>query len=219
MLNRALRKTRPQAPPKGTHSERLAAIFDECSWPRAYYDTTVQLCRLVDPTLVIEVGVAFGYHARHLLSHLPSIHYVGVDPYPGAYDPHDKFPAEVSRIFELPASQAMDTLFHTVTSDLTKEFGERFVLLRSDSRMASREFVDESVDVVFIDGDHRYDAVLSDLTLWWPKLRCGGLMIGDDYSWPQVQAAVTHFADQMHLNAMSVEQTDSRHKIYMLIKD
>ena len=54
-------------------------------------------------------------------------------------------------------------------------------------------FVDESVRFVFIDADHSYDAVLSDLKEWWPKLRKGGIFAGHDYgvkAWPGVKRAV-----------------------------
>jgi len=34
---------------------------------------------------------------------------------------------------------------------------------------------------VYIDGDHTYRAVVQDLAIWWPKLKKGGIMSGDDY--------------------------------------
>jgi len=38
----------------------------------------------------------------------------------------------------------------------------------------------ETVDLLFIDGDHRYPAVRSDIALWTPKVRPGGLVCGHD---------------------------------------
>lgn len=35
-------------------------------------------------------------------------------------------------------------------------------------------------DVVFIDGDHRYDAVAADIAAWLPKVRPGGVLCGHD---------------------------------------
>ena len=40
---------------------------------------------------------------------------------------------------------------------------------------------DESLDYVYIDGDHTIAGVIRDCVLWWPKLRPGGLFFGDDY--------------------------------------
>ena len=34
---------------------------------------------------------------------------------------------------------------------------------------------------MFIDAQHHFDAVLEDLTLWFPKLRTGGVLAGHDW--------------------------------------
>lgn len=47
---------------------------------------------------------------------------------------------------------------------------------------ASKEFQDESLDLVFIDADHSYEAVKKDMDNWWPKLKKGGIMAGHDYA-------------------------------------
>ena len=36
-------------------------------------------------------------------------------------------------------------------------------------------------DFIFIDADHRYDAVWADLNHWWPKVKNGGICAGHDY--------------------------------------
>jgi hypothetical protein len=40
---------------------------------------------------------------------------------------------------------------------------------------------DESLDFVYIDGDHSFDAVMLDLILWSRKVRKGGFVGGHDY--------------------------------------
>jgi len=42
-------------------------------------------------------------------------------------------------------------------------------------------FSDESLDFVFIDGNHKYEYVKADLEAWYPKVRQGGIIAGDDY--------------------------------------
>lgn len=46
---------------------------------------------------------------------------------------------------------------------------------------AARIFRDETADLVFIDADHRYEAVLEDIRGWLPKVRSGGIICGHDY--------------------------------------
>lgn len=37
------------------------------------------------------------------------------------------------------------------------------------------------IDCLYVDADHTYESVLADLRAWWPHLRVGGLIAGDDY--------------------------------------
>jgi len=61
----------------------------------------------------------------------------------------------------------------------------RVVIHRNPSVDAAKEFPDGSVDFVYLDADHRYHAVLADLSAWWPKVKAGGALAGDDYDLPQ----------------------------------
>jgi hypothetical protein len=46
-----------------------------------------------------------------------------------------------------------------------------------------------SFDLVYIDADHRFDAVLLDTVLSWSLVRVGGYLIWDDYLWGDPQIA------------------------------
>lgn len=54
--------------------------------------------------------------------------------------------------------------------------------IRSRSVAAARRYADESFDWIFIDANHTREAARADLQAWWPKLRQGGLLSGDDYA-------------------------------------
>lgn len=56
---------------------------------------------------------------------------------------------------------------------------------RIPSIEAVNTFPDNYFDFVFIDGDHQFESVYSDISLYYPKVRTGGFFGGDD--WPGVQ--------------------------------
>ena len=163
-----------------------------CSWFGSY-GIVPHLAQMVDAENILEIGVAYGYHADFLCTVLPNIQYVGVDPYLADYDPDDIFSKDVERLFgEKEPQQAMDRLFNIVRSNLQK-FEGRAKLLREKSWDAAGQFEDNSLDLVYIDGDHTYQGVVKDLMFWFPKVRKGGMICGDDIGWPGVKRAVDEF--------------------------
>lgn len=68
---------------------------------------------------------------------------------------------------------------------------------RMTSEEASKKFKDDSVDVIFIDGDHSYEGVKKDLECWFPKIKSGGVIAYDDYPrWPSIVKAVHEFHEK-----------------------
>tara|TARA_R100000388_G_C7169622_1_gene123252 strand:- start:34 stop:672 length:639 start_codon:yes stop_codon:yes gene_type:complete len=66
---------------------------------------------------------------------------------------------------------------------------------KSDNQNILDFFDDKSVFGVIVDGNHTYDAVKQDIINWWPKIKDGGIMVGDDVSLESVkQAAFDGFA-------------------------
>lgn len=59
--------------------------------------------------------------------------------------------------------------------------GGRSEVWRTTSAEAAKRVEDESLDFVYIDARHDYDAVLEDVRLWLPKVRPGGVLAGHDY--------------------------------------
>lgn len=57
----------------------------------------------------------------------------------------------------------------------------RFEIWKMSTVQASTEVRNGSISFVYIDASHSYADVKADIEAWWPKLKVGGLMGGDDY--------------------------------------
>ncbi len=62
-------------------------------------------------------------------------------------------------------------------------------LITTESPRCAEIYKDKSIDFVFIDGDHSYDAVIKDIKAWLPKIKTGGILSGHDYEIPSVKKA------------------------------
>ncbi len=93
--------------------------------------------------------------------------------------------------------------------DVKKIFDEKMKsyskvkVLKMTSVEAAKHFSDNSVDVVYIDGDHKYESVKKAIQTWLPKIKNGGLITGHDITSDNVRKAIDellgdidiHFAD------------------------
>lgn len=61
----------------------------------------------------------------------------------------------------------------------------------------------QPIDFLYVDADHGYRGVLADLESWWPHVRPGGLIVGDDYEhslYPGVKRAWDEFESENRLS-------------------
>ena len=60
---------------------------------------------------------------------------------------------------------------------------EYITSIKGDSKEVYKQFKDESIDYLFIDGDHNHEGFSQDIKLWYPKVKFGGIFSGHDYIW------------------------------------
>jgi hypothetical protein len=53
--------------------------------------------------------------------------------------------------------------------------------IQADTVEAAARFADGSIDFLYIDASHTYRGVMRDLAAWFPKVRTGGTLAGDDW--------------------------------------
>jgi len=67
-------------------------------------------------------------------------------------------------------------------------FNDCIVPIRTDSAFASNIMTENFADMIFIDGDHRYNPLYRDIINMRPKLKKGGIICGHDFekSWEKI---------------------------------
>ncbi len=76
----------------------------------------------------------------------------------------------------------MDARYEAVRQRFAPEIERGQVeIIRDFSDRASMLIPNGSLDFVYVDGLHTYEGVKSDLANYYPKLKSGGLIFGDDY--------------------------------------
>lgn len=79
-----------------------------------------------------------------------------------------------------------------------------------DSLIAAARFGSASCDFVLLDGSHDYVSVLADLDAWWPKVKSGGVIAGDDYRKQGVFDAVTDFFEHYKVESHGGKRPDDK---------
>jgi glycosyltransferase involved in cell wall biosynthesis len=89
----------------------------------------------------------------------------------------------------------------SIFKDNIKQHGFDVELYHMTTNEASKE-INEKFDLIFIDADHSYDAVVQDLENWIPK--CKGVIAGHDYELDDVRRAVLNkFKDVDYIHSVN----------------
>lgn len=120
-----------------------------------------------------EIGVASGEYSEHILKYWKGQKLFSIDPWM-------EYPREVYRD-NANVSQTRQEEFYQRTVNRLKEYGNRSVMLRKTSAEAVKQFNNGTLDFVYIDARHHYEAVKEDIALWRPKVKRGGILAGHDY--------------------------------------
>jgi hypothetical protein len=116
----------------------------------------------------VEVGSFKGEFARTILEKWEGVLYM-VDPWYELEDYNDMSNIGLNQDAYLEAMRSIN------------DFRDRAYMLRCLSKQAVDLFPDESLDFVYIDGNHEYSYVVQDIKLWYPKVKKGGIVAGHDY--------------------------------------
>lgn len=135
----------------------------------------------------VEIGVAFGANMKHLLENTNLEKLYGIDPY------EKEGLLELTTYYNFEKEFGSYDCFYEHVSELLKPFGTRAKLIRMYSQYAHTKFRNNSLDFVFIDGDHF--AIEEDVKNWEKKVRRGGYIMGHDWNHPNYQNITAFLKD------------------------
>lgn len=125
--------------------------------------------------LAVEIGTFTGQNAIIMASYFEKI--IAIDPWVNGYDNTD-------------IASSVDF------NEVEKIFNERIlnykniIHIRKTSIEAASLFEDQSIDLVYIDGDHQEESVIKDINCWKPKIKKNGILAGHDFNFTSVQNAI-----------------------------
>ncbi len=85
-------------------------------------------------------------------------------------------------------------------------------IYREYSSLAVKHFPNDYFDLIYIDADHTYSGCLADIENWYPKLKKGKFLTGDDYVRTvepvgiryNVKKAANDFAEKINLSVYEI---------------
>jgi cephalosporin hydroxylase len=116
----------------------------------------------------VEIGTDKGDFADFLLENSQCKKLYCVDPYTSYSEYKDSI-----------NNTTGNKLYNEVKLKLITRHGDRVEIIKNFSRYAST-YLPNDLDFVYLDGNHSYKYVLEDLESWYPKVRKGGYIVGDD---------------------------------------
>ncbi len=85
--------------------------------------------------------------------------------------------------FEMGTEVAKEKKIYETYLENTAHVKDYITTIIGNSQEVYKQFEDESIDYLFIDGDHSHEGFAIDIKLWYPKVKKGGIVSGHDYIW------------------------------------
>jgi len=153
--------------------------------------------------IFVEIGVWKGHSVLYLAERVKelkkNIKIYAIDTFEGSEEHQESELIKQGLLYE--------TYLHNI-----EPLKEYITTIQGSSHDVHTQFENESIDFLFIDADHSYEAVKKDLKLWYPKVKKGGIISGHDYMW--IDARVKRAVDEFFLfTGVFLDAGDSWYKV------
>lgn len=149
------------------------ALRDLCANSASRFQLWVEFLRAIRVESMAEIGVYRGRFAAEMLAACSSIHrYYMIDPWRHLDDWNKPANTDDDRFAAYLAETQANTEFA----------GNKRIILRGTTTEVVDQIPDDSLDFVYVDGDHTLRGIAIDLINVYPKVRAGGWIGGDDFT-------------------------------------
>ena len=163
----------------------------------------------------VEVGTHRAQFASVMINRLKPKNFYAVDPL-------RLFPGLTSKPgIEFDSQLSLDILAEFVSEYLSRR---GHTLIRELSETASKQFEDNSLDIVYLDADHSFNGCSNDIDYWYPKVKPGGILAGHDYcngntQTGQVYGVIQAVAQLVDEHELDLFVTCDPFPSWMIVKD
>jgi len=200
---RELKKTNRRLVQAGRSNERMVERRKRTSHQIKDIARDYLLCKVPNGSVCAEIGVHEGDFSEKILEavHPERLHLI--DPWRKGEGLFGKQAVD--------EQAAVEERYAKVKERFAEELAAgRVQIHRALSNEIADEFEDSSFDLVYVDGNHLYEYVKQDLELYYPKVKTGGHLAGDDYGirgyWDNgIQKAVDEFVAEHPEAALEVK--------------
>jgi len=142
----------------------------------------------------VEIGVCLGSTTKSFLSNIPNIQKLyAVDNYPTYIDWNGT-----------DMNEERQELMKQYAKDLLTPFGDRVKFCYESSAEFAKTLKEESLDFVFIDGDHSDEASYNDFCNYYPLVKKYGIFAGHDIVLESVRKSLERFLGENYSKAIMV---------------
>lgn len=142
----------------------------------------------------VEIGVYKGDYSQHFA--IAGLEHYAIDPWQ-IYSDYKNIRGQKRLDFQFGHTHRLLDKYPNCT------------IIRKTSIEALEDFEDDSLDYVYIDGNHHLRYVVEDIVEWSKKVRPGGVVSGHDWIWTPFTATlnVCHvvYAIKAYINAYNIE--------------
>lgn len=166
-----------------------------------YRPLIAKMCEQAKAKIVVEIGVYAGDISRLLADTSSLEHLWIIDPWIWA----GKF-----------TQKHMDSIAHKVQKWANSS--SKITVFRMTSLEAVEKFDDGSIDFIHIDQRHGYRTIKDDIRAWWPKLKIGGMISGDNYEYPPLAKGVDELLPERQLSGIGKLRGVTAWRIWSVVK-